>query len=153
MYLYQSEFYCQQNCHLTLPGNEATEKAGGIHLVSSFVILSAPKLSMQAKWLEFTRNTAKEGGGLFLEQIPNYTFYNIIHHFIVTIYQTTQFISTQTMQSMEGQCTWMITQTLLVHVRVHRHIHNLQGLNVSFKYYLATLIYTDHTSIQNTLSF
>ena len=67
MYLYQSEFYCQQNYHLTLQGNEATVKAGGIHLVSSFVILSAPKLSMQAKWLEFTRNTAKEGGGLFLE--------------------------------------------------------------------------------------
>ena len=67
LYLYQSEVYCQQNCHLTLQGNEATEKGGGIHLVSSFIVLNAPQLSMQAKWLELTRNTAKEGGGLFLE--------------------------------------------------------------------------------------
>ena len=67
IYLYQSEIACRQNCHLIFERNEATKRGGGIHAISSLIVLDAPRLSAQPKWIEFNENSAEEGGGLLLE--------------------------------------------------------------------------------------
>ena len=67
VYLYQSEISCGQNCHLIIQGNEAVRRGGGIHAISSLIMLDAPRLSAQLKWIEFIGNTANEGGGMSLE--------------------------------------------------------------------------------------
>ena len=67
LYLYQSEISCGQNCHLIIQGNEAAKSGEGIHAISSLIMLSAPLLSTQAKWIELIENTAEKGGGIMLE--------------------------------------------------------------------------------------
>ena len=67
IYVYQTEISCGQNCHLILEGNEATMRGGGIHAISSIIMLNAPRLAAQRRWIEFTRNSAREGGGVLLE--------------------------------------------------------------------------------------
>ena len=67
IYLYQTEIFCGQNCYLILVGNEAARRGGGIHAISSIIMLNAPRLAAQPLWIEFTRNSAKEGGGILLE--------------------------------------------------------------------------------------
>ena len=67
MYLYQSEIVCGQICHLIFQKNQANKRGGGIHAISSLIVLNAPHLSYQPKWIEFNENSASEGGGLLLE--------------------------------------------------------------------------------------
>ena len=67
IYLYQSEISCGQNCHLIIQRNVATKRGGGVHAISSLIMLNAPRLSAQSRWVGFTGNTAEEGGGMLLE--------------------------------------------------------------------------------------
>ena len=67
IYLYQSDIFCGQNCHLIIQGNEATKRGGGVYAISSLIMLNAPRLSAQQRWIEVTGNTANEGGGIALE--------------------------------------------------------------------------------------
>ena len=41
IYLYQCELNCEINCNLTVSGNTATQKGGGIHAVSSTISIEA----------------------------------------------------------------------------------------------------------------
>ena len=61
-YLYQSEFNCRSHGTVTLLGNKATEKGGGIHAISSLIKVDHPGSS-----LHFTANNASAGGGICLE--------------------------------------------------------------------------------------
>ena len=52
---------------MIIQGNEAAKSGGGIHAISSLIMLSAPLLSAQAKWIELIENTAVKGDGIMLE--------------------------------------------------------------------------------------
>ena len=61
-YLYQSELNCKSHGTVTLVGNKAVEKGGGIHAISSLIKVDHPCSSMY-----FTANNASTGGGICLE--------------------------------------------------------------------------------------
>ena len=71
IYLYQSELNCEINCNLTVSGNTATQKGGGIHAVSSTISIEATydqfTLRNYISYMSFIMNHAYKGGGVCLE--------------------------------------------------------------------------------------
>ena len=69
VYLTDSELVCQDKSYFTLLHNTAARKGGGVHAISSFIkassVLKAAKVYTAI--LNFTYNTAENGGGLSLE--------------------------------------------------------------------------------------
>lgn len=82
--LRQSELNCQWECILKLLDNKAAEKGGGVHAIGSSIkatvaawyslyMFDAPILfdTYVGTIIEFIKNTAVEGGGLYLKQMQN----------------------------------------------------------------------------------
>ena len=67
MYLYQSEISCQQRGTLVISDNKANENGGGIFAVSSTIKVTTQSYFVQGAYLEITNNSAKRGGGIFLQ--------------------------------------------------------------------------------------
>ncbi len=67
MYLRQSVLTCQRNSTLTLTGNKAAKKGGGIHAVGSSIKINGTLVERNDTPLQFIGNDAKNGGGLHLE--------------------------------------------------------------------------------------
>ena len=61
IYLFKSELQCISICAMIIMSNNVTGKGGGIHAIGSTISVYERSL------LNFTENTAKEGGGLCLE--------------------------------------------------------------------------------------
>ncbi len=62
LYLYRSTLHCHQNSTIQLVGNVAISRGGGIYAINSVISVLSEESTMQ-----FTKNVAKLGGGLFLE--------------------------------------------------------------------------------------
>lgn len=67
VYLYQSEISCQQRGTLIISDNKANENGGGIFAVSSTTKVTTRSYFVQGAYLEITNNSAKRGGGIFLQ--------------------------------------------------------------------------------------
>ena len=67
IFLYQSEMNCQPESTLILSGNNASEQGGGVHAISSTIDIVARSHVIEGATVEFSKNTAKRGGGLSLE--------------------------------------------------------------------------------------
>ena len=85
VYLSTSELICQQKSTFVLSSNTAVHKGGGLHAVSSSI-----KATSAFTWLQytgtiinFTKNTAKWGGGLSLEANAKLKYdriFNSVHY-------------------------------------------------------------------------
>ena len=67
VYLRQSVLTCQRNSTLTLMGNKAVGKGGGIHAVGSSIKINGTLVERNYTSLQFIGNDAEEGGGLHLQ--------------------------------------------------------------------------------------
>ena len=67
VYLYQSEISCQQRGTLIISDNKANENGGGIFAVSSTIKVTTRSYFVQGASLEIINNSAKRGGGIFLQ--------------------------------------------------------------------------------------
>ena len=67
VYLYQSEISCQQRGTLVISNNKANENGGAIFAVSSTIKVTTRSYFVQGAYLEITSNSAKRGGGIFLQ--------------------------------------------------------------------------------------
>ena len=74
IYLYQSELNCEGHSNLILLGNHASIKGGGIHTISSLIKVSfnSSTTHYTGSSVQFTENTAKQGGGICLEMISKF---------------------------------------------------------------------------------
>ena len=62
LYLYRTILHCHQNSTIELVGNVAVSKGGGIYAINSAISVLSEESTMN-----FTKNFAKFGGGIFLE--------------------------------------------------------------------------------------
>ena len=89
IYLYQSQLTCEHQSFLTVLLNKAYETGGGIHATNSVIKMHftehdqselGPALTYDGSYAGFAGNTAKFGGGIFLE--VNSKFYTLTYHFV-----------------------------------------------------------------------
>ena len=67
IYLYRSNIDCYFSTWLTIAGNKAKKMGGGIHAISSFIKILYDQSSLIKSSLHLTRNTARMGGGIYLQ--------------------------------------------------------------------------------------
>ena len=67
IFLYQSDIRCQPKSALIVSDNEANERGGGIHAISSTIQATTRSFTTEGAHLEVSWNKAKRGGGLYLE--------------------------------------------------------------------------------------
>ena len=62
LYLYRTTLHCRQNSTIELVGNQAFSRGGGIYAINSIISVLSEESTMN-----FTKNFARFGGGIFLE--------------------------------------------------------------------------------------
>ena len=68
IYLYRSDFNCRTGSNINIASNHANMKGGGIHAISSAITVTYVRDSYaERSSLYFSRNTATNGGGVYLE--------------------------------------------------------------------------------------
>jgi predicted outer membrane repeat protein len=67
VYLYRAKFNCQFNSSVTILKNKANSNGGGIFAINSIVTVFSDRDSDIISSIDFINNTARKGGGIYLE--------------------------------------------------------------------------------------